>query len=113
MRSCGPRWRRRLPASPVGAGWPLNGRGLFPPARLNLDIDVDERNRGGRDSGNTRSLPDGLRLHLAQLLLHFARQAADGVVVEPLGDVALLGFFQAVNSPLLLVEIAGIFDFGF
>jgi len=34
-------------------------------------------------------------------------------VVEPGGDFALLGFFEAVHGFALLVEVAGVFDLGF
>ena len=50
---------------------------------------------------------------LEEFLLHFAGKAADGAVVEPVGDGTLLGFLQAIDGALLLGKIAGIFDFGF
>jgi hypothetical protein len=56
---------------------------------------------------------EGAGADLEELLLHFAGEAADGAVVEPVGDRALFGLFQAIDGALLLVEIAGVFDFGF
>ena len=50
---------------------------------------------------------------LQKFLLHFAGEAADRTIVEPVGNRALLGFLQAIDGALLLGEIAGIFDFGF
>src|SRR5882724_1092909 len=91
----------------------LQSSGLFAASCLDLDVDVNQGHSGGSYPWNARGLAEGLRRDVAELLLHFAGEAADRTVVEPLGDVALLGLFQAVDGPLLLVEIAGIFDFGF
>ena len=73
-------------------------------ASLNLDVDIHQRNRGGRHSRNTRRLADGPRTYFRQLLLHFAREPADRVIVEPLGDGMLLGFLQPFHRALLLHE---------
>jgi len=48
-----------------------------------------------------------------QLLLHLARKPADRRVTKPLRYGPLLGFFQAINGALLLLEIAFVFDLGF
>jgi hypothetical protein len=46
-------------------------------------------------------------------LLHFARQAAHRLVIEPIRNAALLGLFQPFDRALLLVEIPGILDLSF
>ena len=91
----------------------LDCRGLVAAAGLDFDVHVDQRDGGGRDSGNARGLGEGAGAHLGQLFLHFAGKAADRAVVEPIGDVALLGFLQAIDGALLLSEIACVLDFGF
>jgi len=48
-----------------------------------------------------------------ELLLHLAREAADGGVVEPVGDGLGFGFLEALDGLLLLLEVARVFDFGF
>ena len=48
-----------------------------------------------------------------ELLLHLAGEAADGGVVEPVGDGFGFGFFEALDGLVLLLEVAGVFDFGF
>src|SRR6185312_7764196 len=58
-------------------------------------------------------MPQRPRTHALELFIHFARQATDFSVVEPLGDYALLGFLEALNRLALLVKIARIFDFRF
>ena len=48
--------------------------------------------------------------YFSQFLLHFARKAADGTVIEPVWDAALLRLLQTIDRALLLVEISGVFD---
>src|SRR5713226_319682 len=96
-----------------GGFWLLECCRLFAPPCLDLDINVNQGDGGGSYPWNARGLAERLRSDMAELLLHLAREAADGPVVEPLRDAALLGLLQAVDGALLLVEIAGIFDFGF
>jgi len=50
---------------------------------------------------------------MLKLLFHFAGKPGNGAVVEPVGDRALLGFFQAFDRLLLLVEISRVLDFCF
>src|SRR5580658_5837750 len=69
----------------------LESRRLFSPPALNLDINIDQRNRRRRHAGNARGLPDRLRDDLAQFLLHLARQPAHCLVIEPIRNAALLG----------------------
>ena len=80
-------------------------------ARLDLNVDVDKRDSGGGDAGNAAGLREGARAHALKLFLHLTREAADGGVVEPLGDRALFGLLQALDGALLLLQIAGVFDF--
>ena len=100
--------------------------GCFPPAadaynaaacsrrrRLNLDIDVDQRDRGGRYAGNARGLAESLWDDFSEFFLHLAGQSAHRPVIEPFGNVALLGLLQAFDGALLLIEVSGILDFGF
>src|SRR5260370_30661718 len=82
---------------------------LVPP-RLNLDVDVYQRNRGRGDPGDTRSLRQCARAHSLQLLVHLAGEAADRLVVEPLGNGALFGFLQALDGALLLLQVTGILN---
>src|SRR6266566_5645316 len=58
-------------------------------------------------------MAQGTRTNFQQLLLHLARQAAYRTIVEPFRDVALLRFLQTLDGPLLLLQIAFVFDFGF
>ena len=48
-----------------------------------------------------------------EFLFHLAREAADGGVVEPFGDDFGLGPLEALDVFLLLLEVAGVLDFGF
>src|SRR5579862_4786996 len=91
----------------------LERRGLFSPASLNFDVDIDQRNGGGCDAGDTRRLAQSLWNDVAELLLHFARQAAHGPIVEPIGNPSLLSFLQPVDGALLLIEISRVLDFSF
>ncbi len=86
---------------------------MFALAGLDFDVDVEQGDGGGGDAGKTRGLTDGLRTQTGELLLHLAREAADGGVVEPFGDGFGLGFLEALDGLLLLLEVAGVLDFGF
>ena len=86
---------------------------LVAAARLNLNVNIDQRHRGWSDSGNARGVAERSRLHLAEFFLHLAREPADRAVIESVGNGALLGFFQAVHGALLLQQVAFVFDFGF
>src|ERR1035441_1202344 len=130
MTNCAPLYRRQWLVSSWSDGRPrppkssaarpllsrcrrLQRRSLFPPSPLNLDIYVDQRNGRWRHAGNARGLPDRLGDDFAQLLLHFARQPADRLVVEPIRNAALLGLLQPIDGALLLVEVSGIFNLRF
>lgn len=78
----------------------LESRRLIAAACLDADIDVDKRERSGRDVGNSRCLADRLRLHVAQFSLHLSRESANRLVVEPDRNVTLLGLFlkHAIND---------------
>ena len=82
-------------------------------AGLELDEDVDEVDGGGGDAGDAEGLAEGAGADVGEFLAHFAREAADGGVVEPVRDVLALGGFEAVDGALLLGEVAAIFGFGF
>src|SRR5690242_2969957 len=82
------------------------------PLRLNLNIHMDQRNRRRRYAWNARSVAQRSRAHALKLFVHLAREAADFAIVEPFGDYALLGFLEPLDRLALLVEIAGVFDFG-
>ena len=77
---------------------------------LNLDVDVDKRNGGWSDARNAGGLSECLGGYFSQFLLHFARKAADGTVIEPVWNAALLRLLQTIDRALLLVEISGVFD---
>ena len=86
------------------------GRCLLP--RLDLDEHVDQRDSGWRDSGNAAGLSQCAGADARQLFIHLAREAADLGVIEPVGDGALLGTLQSLDGFGLLVEVAGVLDFG-
>ncbi len=86
---------------------------MFALAGLDFEVDVEQGDGGGSDAGKARGLADGLRTKAGELLLHLAREAADGGVVEPVGDGFGFGFLEALDGFLLLLEIAGVLDFGF
>src|ERR1700726_3650629 len=88
----------------------LKRRRLFPPPPLNLDINIDQRDRSRSHARNARSLSYRLRDNLPKLLLHFARQPADRTVVKPIRNPPLLGFLQPFNRTLLLVKISRILN---
>src|SRR6516225_1053236 len=90
----------------------LESSSLFAAASLQFDIDVDQRNRGWRDAGDAGGVAEGAGADFQELLLHFAREAADGAVVEPVGNGSLLGLLETVDGALLLAEVAGVLDFG-
>ena len=79
----------------------------------NLDRHVDERERGGRDAGDAAGLADGDGADALEGFAHLAREAADGAVLEPVGDGDGFGGFELFDGFLLLLEVAGEFDFGF
>ena len=58
-------------------------------------------------------MAESARANFDELLLHLAGEAADRVVIEPFGNVALFGFLEALDGALLLLEIAFVLDFGF
>ena len=91
----------------------LQCRSLLAAAGLDFYVNVHEGDCRRRDAWDAARLAERLWLDLAQLFLHLAREAADGVVVEPVRDAALLGFFKAIDGALLLVEIASVFDLRF
>src|SRR5579859_107436 len=90
----------------------LDRRRLLVPPRLDFDIDVNQRNGRRRDTGNARSLRQGARADTLQFFVHLTGEAADRLVIEPFRNGALLGFLQALDGALLLLQIAGIFDGG-
>ena len=91
----------------------LNCGGMFASASLDFDVDVHQGNGCRSYSGNTAGVAQGSRANFDEFFLHLAGESADRVVIEPLGDTALLGFFQPLDGALLLLEIAFVFDFGF
>ena len=74
---------------------------------------MDERERGGRDAGDAAGLADGHGADALEGFAHLAREAADGAVLEPVGDGDGLGGLETRDGLLLLLEVAGEFDFGF
>ena len=74
---------------------------------------MDEGERGGRDAGNAAGLADGHGADALQRFAHLAREAADGAVLDPLGDGDGFGGLELFDGLLLLLEVAGEFDFGF
>ena len=111
LRRCARRQNDKTRESGVSAS--LQGGGLFAAAGLELDVDVHERDRGRSDSGNAGGVAESARTNFEELFLHLAREAADGAVVEPVGNGALLGLLEAIDRTLLLREIAGVLDFSF
>ncbi len=91
----------------------LDGGGLFAALGLNFDKHVHQGNGSGGYAGDAAGVGDGAGADFGQRFLHFAGEAADGLVVEPVGDVALLGFLETLDGAGLLLEISGVFDFGF
>src|SRR5208282_99685 len=91
----------------------LQRRSLFPSSRLNLDVNIDQRDGCGRHARNARGLAKRLRDDFSQLLLHFARQPADCPVIEPIRNPALLSLLQPIDSALLLVEVSRILNLSF
>src|SRR5260370_34667855 len=75
---------------------------LLVPPRLNLDVDVYQRNRGRGDPGDTRSLRQCARAHSLQLLVHLAGASADQLVVYPIGNCALFALLHPLDVSLLL-----------
>src|SRR5579864_3850115 len=93
-----------------GGKWLKNSRLVATPG-LQFDVDVDERDGGRGDAGNAGGVAKRARADFEKFFLHFAGEAADGAVVKPVGDGALLGFLEAIDGTLLLREVAGVFDF--
>ena len=87
-----------------------HGRESGTPLSLDLYIDIHQRNCSRRYSGNSGSVAQSTGTDFDQLLLHFAREPAHRFVIKPLGNRALLGLLQPLNRPLLLLEIAFVFD---
>ena len=79
---------------------------------LDADRNMDKRNCRRRYAGDAAGLPQRARAHARQLLVHLARQARHLGVIEPVGDGAQLGLLQALDRLGLLIEIAGVLDFG-
>ena len=73
---------------------------------LDFDVDIHQRHGGRRHSWNAGGMTQSLRADFPQRLLHFSGKAAHSGVIEPVGNVALLGLFQAIDGFLLLAEIA-------
>ena len=80
---------------------------------LQFDGDVDERERGGGYAGNAAGLADGDGTDALKGFAHLAREAADGAVLDPVGDGDGLGSFEFFNRLLLLLEVAGELDLSF
>jgi len=89
------------------------GGGFDALAALNFNVDVNERESRRRHAGDTAGLSHGLRADSHQLLLHFSREAADRLIVEPYRDAETLRPLQLLDRFALLVEITGVLDFGF
>src|SRR5712671_949467 len=81
--------------------------------RLNLNIDMDQRNRRRGYAWYARRVPKRARAHPLQLLIHLAREAADLAVIKPVRDHTLLGLLESLDGLALLVKIAGIFNLSF
>ena len=80
--------------------------------RLDLDVDVDQRDGRGGDAGDAAGLAQRAWADVHHLFVHLAREAGDLAVIEPVGNRALLGALQPLDGFGLLVEIAGVLDFG-
>jgi hypothetical protein len=93
-------------------GRALKRGGLFAATGLDFDVDVHQRDGGRRDARNARGVAQGARADFEEFLLHLAGEAADGAVVEPVRNGALLGLLEAIDGALLLMEVAGVLDFG-
>src|ERR1700757_3584528 len=92
------RWREPREDSSVGRV----RRRLLGTPRLNFNKNVDQRDRRRGYAGNAAGLPDRARTDAQQFFFHLPRQAADGSVVEPVGNVALLRLLQPLDRLLLL-----------
>jgi hypothetical protein len=91
----------------------LDYRSLLTSLGLDFDEDVHQRNRGRSDPGNAGSVPRVRGRTRTSILLDLAGKAADGTVIEPLGNGVLLGFLEALDGALLLQKVAFVLDFGF
>ena len=80
----------------------LYRRYLFAAFGLNLDVDVHQGHCSWGHTRNAGGVGQGARSYLQQGLLHFAGEATDRVVIEPVGNGTLLSLFQAVDGALLL-----------
>src|SRR5207244_11664193 len=99
------RSRHRKVYRSVDAGAVLNCGGVFAAASLDLDVDVHQGNGCRSNPGNTAGVAQGSRANFDEFFLHLAGESADRVVIEPLRDTALLGFFQPFDGALLLLEL--------
>ncbi len=105
--------RRRVSSagssSSSGGGAALRVRQLA----LQLNRHVHQGERGGSDAGNAAGLADGDGADALQRFAHLAREAADGAVLDPLGNGDGLGSLELFDGLLLLLEVAGELDLGF
>src|ERR1700692_3988406 len=84
----------------------LDCRGLFTASGLDFNVDIHQRHRGWRYSGDARSLGQRLWLHMREFLLHLVRQPAHGGVIEPAGDRPLFRLLHSLDGTLLLQQVA-------
>ena len=66
-------------------------------AGLDLDENVDQRNRRRGHPGDAARLGEGAWANALQLFVHLAGEAADRGVIKPFGDRALLGLSSAAQ----------------
>src|SRR5690348_16054201 len=85
--------------------------GLLSALCLNLDVHVDQRHGRRGNAGNSNRMSQCAWTNASELLVHLARQTADLRVIEPFRNDTLFGFLQAFDGALLLLKVAGIFDF--
>ena len=79
---------------------------------LHANRNVDQAERRRRDAGNAAGLSDGDGANALEGFAHFAGEAADDAVVDPVGNGDGFSGFEFVDGLALLIEVAGELDLG-
>src|ERR1044071_3117624 len=81
--------------------------------RLFLDVKGKERNRGGCDTRNSRSLAKGMGLDLYQFFTDLAGQAADFRIIEIGRNYRPLHAAETFDNGGLTIDVSLIFELNF
>lgn len=82
-------------------------------AAVGFEPDSEDGDVGGGDAADAGGLAEGFGADLGEFLDGFGAQAADGCVIDGVGDGSVFLAFGTGDFGFLALDVAGVFDVGF